>query len=246
MPRLFWAVITGVAAALLLLAGGEAALTVLQVSSIASAAPLSVIYALVVIALARMLRYEMATMPRYVRVRPRATPSALVSTARQQADDEEELQRNLRGLLKAQSNGTPSRGNLKHASAALGGLAVSPAAKPSTSTTNGVDTGVLAVYDVPARATTVDAETGTIASDDDSAFRNPIGGEVFDPGVHRLRRRGRTRDRAAPPETRLRQRSLTTPKQSITAGRPHERNGGSPAAVRWRTPVLHEPDRPGK
>ncbi|NLU68392.1 BCCT family transporter [Streptomyces sp. HNM0574] len=68
VTRLFWSVVIGVAGALLLLAGGSAALTVLQVSSIASAAPLSVIYALAVVALIRMFRYETAVMPRYVRV----------------------------------------------------------------------------------------------------------------------------------------------------------------------------------
>ncbi|MFC7343074.1 BCCT family transporter [Saccharopolyspora griseoalba] len=79
ITRLFWAVVIGIAGALLLLAGGEAALTVLQVSSIASAAPLSVIYALAVVALTRMFRYEAAIMPRYVRVRARegAAPKVL-------------------------------------------------------------------------------------------------------------------------------------------------------------------------
>jgi choline/glycine/proline betaine transport protein len=69
VTRLLWAVVIGIAGALLLLAGGEAALTVLQVSSIASAAPLSVIYAFAVAALTRMFRYETSIAPRYVRTR---------------------------------------------------------------------------------------------------------------------------------------------------------------------------------
>ncbi|MHA6800336.1 BCCT family transporter [Bounagaea algeriensis] len=180
VTRLFWAVMIGVAGGLLLFAGGEAALTVLQVSSIAGAAPLSVIYALAVIALVRTLRCETAAMPRYVRIRPQASPSALVSTAREQADDEEELQRGLRELLKAQSNGTSSRGDLPRASAALGGLEAAAAERSSGSTTNGTDSGVLAIYDVPEHATAVDAETGAIEWDGDSALQDPIAGEVFD------------------------------------------------------------------
>lgn len=162
VTRLFWAVILGVAGALLLLAGGEAALTVLQVSSIAGAAPLSVIYALAVIALVRMFRYETAVMPRYVRVRPQATPSTLVSTARRQADDAEELPRSLDG-----------------ASTALSGLEMATPEKPSAST-NGAEATVLAVHDVPAHATTVDTETGAIEWGRGSPLRDPIAGEVFD------------------------------------------------------------------
>ncbi|MDI3406416.1 BCCT family transporter [Streptomyces cavernicola] len=70
VTRMFWSVVIGLAGALLLLAGGEAALTVLQVSSIAGAAPLSVVYALAVVALLRMFRYELAHLPRYVSVQP--------------------------------------------------------------------------------------------------------------------------------------------------------------------------------
>ncbi|WP_019815899.1 BCCT family transporter [Saccharomonospora saliphila] len=181
--RLFWSVLLGMAAALLLLAGGEAALTVLQVSSIAGAVPLSVVYALTVLALVRMFRYEVATMPRYVRIRPQATPSALVSTARRQAADEEELQRGLRELLKAHSNGTRPRNSLKGASAALGGLEGVTAGTPSAPTTNGTsgaDATVLAVHEVPAHATTVDTDTGAIKWNEDSLAQDPIAGEVFD------------------------------------------------------------------
>ncbi|GAA2361422.1 BCCT family transporter [Saccharopolyspora halophila] len=78
VTRLLWAVIIGIAGAVLLLAGGEAALTVLQVSSIASAAPLSVIYVLAVLALLRMFRYETSIMPRYVRTRAQTGEASTV------------------------------------------------------------------------------------------------------------------------------------------------------------------------
>ncbi|MER7057884.1 MULTISPECIES: BCCT family transporter [unclassified Streptomyces] len=118
--RVFWAVMIGVAGALLLLAGGEAALTVLQVSSIASAAPLSVVYALAVVAMIRMFRHEIAIMPRFVRVHPKATPTALVSAAREKARGEdtrggaapgqEDLERDLRALLRAWRDGDGAGG----------------------------------------------------------------------------------------------------------------------------------------
>ncbi|MGJ7909054.1 BCCT family transporter [Actinopolyspora sp. H202] len=180
LTRLFWAVILGAAGALLLLSGGEAALTVLQVSSIAGAAPLSVIYAFTVVALVRMFRYEMAIMPRYVRVRSKAAPSALVATARQQSADDQEFQGNLRRLLKSWSDGTSPNGALRGTSAVLGGFERTAPEPSYVSTSDGTDTTVLAVHDVPAHATTVDAETGAIERAGDSTVEDPIGGEVFD------------------------------------------------------------------
>ncbi|GAB2762476.1 hypothetical protein GCM10027174_43940 [Salinifilum aidingensis] len=171
--RLFWAVLLGVAGALLLLAGGEAALTVLQVSSIAGAAPLSVIYALAVIALARMFRYEMAVMPRYVRVRPHASPPELVARARQQADDEEELERSLREMLEPRTSGSGGGGT-----AAGFGRFEAGAEKPSAPANGGSAAAVLAVHDLPAHATTV-AETGAIEWDHQASPQDPVGGEVF-------------------------------------------------------------------
>ena len=55
--RVFWAVLVGLCGGVLLLAGGEAALTVLQVSSLAGAAPLSIVYALGMVSLWKLFRY---------------------------------------------------------------------------------------------------------------------------------------------------------------------------------------------
>lgn len=179
VTRLFWSVLLGASGALLLLVGGEAALTVLQVSSIVGAAPLSIVYAFAVVAMIRMFRYEIANTPRYVRVRPQATRSALLSTAHKQADSEEELHRSLRELLRAQNNGARPRGGLRSASATLSGLDVGTAADRLVPEADDVGT-VLAVHDVPAHGTTVDLETGTIGWDEETALRDPISGEVFD------------------------------------------------------------------
>ncbi|WP_460759259.1 BCCT family transporter [Nocardiopsis oceani] len=180
VTRLFWSCLLGAAGALLLLAGGEAALTVLQVSSLAGAAPLSVVYVLAVVALVKMFRYEIAVMPRYVRIRPHATTSALVSTVREQSDTEEELERNLRDLVRAEGkkNGHP-RGGLSSASATLAGL--SPTVSTgAVSTGSGDGSTVVAVHDVAPQDTTVDPRTGAIDWDEEAALQDPLAGEVFD------------------------------------------------------------------
>ncbi|MBB3664035.1 MULTISPECIES: BCCT family transporter [Prauserella salsuginis group] len=184
VTRVFWAVLVGVAGALLLMAGGEAALTVLQVSSLAGAAPLSIVYVLAMVAMWRMFRLEVATMPRYVRIRSQATPSALVEAARENSDTDREMERSLRELLRSSNghgngngNGS-SRGALKRVSATLGGLDMRPSASPARRLTP--DNTILAVHEVPAHATTVDPETGAIGLDDDGVHTDPTAGEVFD------------------------------------------------------------------
>ncbi|MBE2998685.1 BCCT family transporter [Nocardiopsis sp. HNM0947] len=179
VTRLFWAALVGVSGALLLLAGGEAALTVLQVSSLAGAAPLSVIYVVATVALVRMLRYEIAVMPRYVRIRPQATTSALVSTAKEQAGDQQELGENLRDLLRVQNSGSRHQGGFSSASATLAGL---DPAVGSGVVANAPENGgtVLAVHDVAPQETTVDPDTGALDWSEEDAIQDPLAGEVFD------------------------------------------------------------------
>ncbi|MFH9575062.1 BCCT family transporter [Streptomyces sp. NPDC017454] len=207
--RVFWAVMIGVAGALLLLAGGEAALTVLQVSSIASAAPLSVVYALAVVAMVRMFRYEIAIMPRFVRVHPKASPTALVSAAREKArgegtgggdaSGEEDLERDLRALLRAWNDGEGAGGAATRqrpvatpvgastpaptATAVLEQFAgaLAPSAAPAADDASpDRPVRVLTVLDVPAYPTTVDTATGAVEWDETAMPADPIEGEVFD------------------------------------------------------------------
>ncbi|TWH18730.1 BCCT family transporter [Prauserella rugosa] len=173
--RVFWAVLVGTAGALLLMAGGRAALTVLQVSSLAGAAPLSIVYVLAMVALWRMFRLEVATMPRYVRIRSHATPSALVAAARENTDTERDMARSLRDTLRARNG--DGRGGLKRVSATLGGLETGPSASPAGTVI--ADDTILAVHEVPAHATTVDPRTGAIGLGD-ATHDDPTAGEVFD------------------------------------------------------------------
>lgn len=179
--RVFWAVLLGASGALLLMAGGEAALTVLQVSSLAGAAPLSIVYVLAMVALWRMLRHEAAVMPRYVRVRSQATASALFSTAQDNSGSEESLEENLREVLKKQRRTDGAvRATRRGVSATLSGLGDSAAPRTGDGADAERDSAVLAVHEVPARATTVDLETGAIDWDRESEAEDPTAGEVFD------------------------------------------------------------------
>ncbi|MDO8150299.1 BCCT family transporter [Isoptericola sp. b408] len=68
--RVYWAVLEGLAAAVLLVVGGNVALTALQTLSISTAAPFSIILVLACVSLVKAFRHEVATMPRYIQVLP--------------------------------------------------------------------------------------------------------------------------------------------------------------------------------
>ncbi len=68
LTRVYWAVLEGLAAAVLLIAGGSAALLALQTAAIATAVPVSIVLALACFALLRALRYEVSTTASYLRI----------------------------------------------------------------------------------------------------------------------------------------------------------------------------------
>lgn len=185
LTRVFWTLFIAVTAIVLLAAGGgeaaDASLRVLQVASIAAAAPLSIVMVLAVIAQVRMFNYETATMPRYVRIRPTASKAALVDTARSAAgggDSTPGVHRNLRSILTGQR--TVLKGFLGGTSATLAGLDKPTTRASGTSTPFDSDDMVFAIQDVPAHSTMVNPETGTIGWDEDVAFNDPIADEVFE------------------------------------------------------------------
>ena len=61
VTRIYWAVLEGVAAAVLLIAGGSAALIALQTASIITAVPISIIMALTCVSLIRAFRFDLAS-----------------------------------------------------------------------------------------------------------------------------------------------------------------------------------------
>lgn len=66
--RVYWSIMEGVAAAVLLIVGGAGSLTALQTASIATAVPFSVIMVLACVAMIRAFHYELATRPRLLHV----------------------------------------------------------------------------------------------------------------------------------------------------------------------------------
>lgn len=68
ITRVYWSSLEGVAAAVLLIAGGSAALLALQTAAIVTAVPISIVMVAACVALLRALRYEVSTTARYLRI----------------------------------------------------------------------------------------------------------------------------------------------------------------------------------
>jgi choline/glycine/proline betaine transport protein len=66
--RVYWSVLEGVAAAVLLIIGGAGSLTALQTASIATALPFSIVMLLACVAMLRAFRYDVATTPRLIHI----------------------------------------------------------------------------------------------------------------------------------------------------------------------------------
>ncbi|TDS87646.1 BCCT family transporter [Nesterenkonia aurantiaca] len=185
LTRVFWTVFIAITAIVLLAAGGgeaaDASLRVLQVAAISAAAPMSIVMVLAVIAQVKMFNYETATMPRYVRIRPTASKAALVDTARSASgggDSTPGVHRNLRSILTGQR--AAFKGFLGGTSATLAGLDKHTSKESAISTPFAADDMVFAIQDVPSHSTVVNPETGTIGWDEDVAFTDPIGDQVFE------------------------------------------------------------------
>lgn len=68
LTRLYWSVLEGLAAAVLLVVGGAGSLTALQTASIATAAPFSLVIVAACVAMIRAFRYDVATTPQLMHI----------------------------------------------------------------------------------------------------------------------------------------------------------------------------------
>ncbi|MBY6368178.1 BCCT family transporter [Rhodococcoides corynebacterioides] len=152
ITRVFWSVLEGIAAAVLLLIGGSGSLTALQTASIATAVPFSIVLVLACVSMLKAFRYDVATTPRYVRITPTADTRVTRTGAR-----------------------TVRRGGV---SATFAGLSL-PTQQNGTVAPAGEHV-VLAIQDVPQSAIDVDAATGDAQYVADAEPQDPLGGEVFD------------------------------------------------------------------
>ncbi len=151
ITRVFWTVLEGVAAAVLLLIGGAGSLTALQTASIATAVPFSIVLVLACVSMLKAFRYDVATTPRYIRV--------------SQAG----------GEVVAQPGS--ARNGARGFSATFAGLRPST---DGVATSASDDHLLLAVHDVPQSAVDVDAATGEAQYVADAEPTDPLGGETFD------------------------------------------------------------------
>lgn len=152
ITRVFWSVLEGIAAAVLLLIGGSGSLTALQTASIATAVPFSVVLVLACVSMLKAFRYDVATTPRYVRITPAADSGVTRTGAR-----------------------TVRRGGV---SATFAGLSLPTQQNGSIAPVG--EHVVLAIQDVPQSAIDVDAATGGAQYVADAEPQDPLGGEVFD------------------------------------------------------------------
>ncbi|GAA3705306.1 BCCT family transporter [Zhihengliuella alba] len=158
--RMYWALLEGLAAAVLLIAGGSVALTALQTLSIATAAPFSIIMVLTCVSLLRAFRHDVANMPNYMQVIPaHENGSPPEQTAEGPVDQ----------------NGHPFRG-IGGTSAALSGFAVGPRTAAEEAAAH--EPQIISFRHVEPGATSVDPETGAIQVL--SEPKDPLAGEVFD------------------------------------------------------------------
>lgn len=151
ITRVYWSILEGTAAAVLLLVGGTGSLTALQTMSIATAVPFSIILVLACVSMLKAFRYDVATTPRYVRVT--STPST------------------------GESAEAPKRRRGGGISSTFSGLGPSPI---DVATPTDGQHVVLAVHEVSTESLEVDPKTGTVEYSGDNAPVDPLGGEVFD------------------------------------------------------------------
>jgi len=154
VTRVYWAVLEGIAAAVLLLVGGSASLTALRTVSIATAVPFSIVILLACFALLKAFQHDVATTPRYLRMRTAALDEALEAATTQG----HEPARRRHGI-----------------STTFAGLAASTPRRR-----NGDKDVVVAVHDVPTSAVAVNSKTGELDVSDAAEPDDPLGGEVFD------------------------------------------------------------------
>ncbi|GAB3620768.1 BCCT family transporter [Glutamicibacter endophyticus] len=151
--RVYWAVLEGVAAAVLLIVGGSVALTALQTLSILTAAPFSIILVLACVSLFRAFRHEVAQMPSYMQVIPASDAT---------------------GSLPALSLQTGPLKGLRHASTKLQPFPP----QPTQSEDSNGEAHIITFRPVEPSEVTIDPDTGDAHLNEE--VTDPLAGQVFD------------------------------------------------------------------
>ncbi len=153
ITRVFWSVLEGISAAVLLIAGGSAALLALQTASIITAVPISLVLVLACVSLIRAFRYEVAKTPQYF-----------------------EVVGGIDGLAPEPRDVAP----MKEAASATSTLAgLSDDLEPNLPAYESTDP-LVTVRSINPAAIEFDEHTGSPEIARDPYGPNPLGGEVFD------------------------------------------------------------------
>ncbi len=164
ITRMYWSVLEGVVAAILLLIGGAGSLTALQTMSIATAVPFSIILVLACVSMLKAFRYDVATTPRYVRVTQTSTTTESEEPVETASPTSGAAVRNTKRFRGAGISST------------FAGLSPSRAGVPTPREGD----VVLAVHEVHSESLEVHPETGEVEYSANSGPVDPLGGEVFD------------------------------------------------------------------
>ncbi|MFT0847939.1 BCCT family transporter [Actinomycetaceae bacterium L2_0104] len=162
VTRVYWSVLEGAVAAILLIAGGAVALTFMQTLSVSTAAPFSVILVLACVSLGKAFRHEVAIMPSYVQLIPTAgdSDSELGSRDGSEKGFRRRARKGMRGMSEA--------------SATLVGLP--PDVLPGEPDRDQQE--IVSFRSISSAAVSFDPDTGAPAAVDE--IEDPLAGEVFD------------------------------------------------------------------
>ncbi|GAA4513626.1 BCCT family transporter [Brevibacterium yomogidense] len=165
--RVFWAVLEGVAAAVLLVVGGDVALTALQTVAVSTAAPFSVILVLACISLYRAFRHDVARMPEYIQLISTDPPSMVLTPGTEAAAEGVRTGERLSARLRREVRG------LRGVSASLGGF------EPDTPATGDAgDPAIVSYRPLNTGNLEFDSASGRPIGTQQGA--DPLDGEVFD------------------------------------------------------------------
>ena len=165
--RVFWAILEGVAAAVLLVVGGGAALTALQTVAVSTAAPFSVILVLACLSLYRAFRHDVARMPEYIQVIAAEPPGHVITPDSESAAGAGEPDETIPQRIRREVRG------LRGMSASLGGF------EPDRRTGGDADGAAIVSYrPLSSGSLEFDARTGRPIGTQPS--EDPLAGEYFD------------------------------------------------------------------
>ncbi|WP_199256969.1 BCCT family transporter [Tomitella fengzijianii] len=187
ITRVYWSVLEGLAAAILLVVGGAGSLTALQTASIATAVPFSIVLVLACVSMLKAFRFDLAHRPRYVHVStPGGGGSTVLATSGAAGPDKPAQQSTPPGAGPEREpvGATPTGQSAESehwwrrskVSATFAGL--SPSDRPAPEPQD--DSLVVRVHEIPVSALEVDPETGAVGFDRSAGPSDPLGGEVFD------------------------------------------------------------------